>query len=438
MNLEVLNDINNLQPINTDVLLIPILQDHNKHRKENNLSFVYVYDISNKKEYILNVLHHDYPQSLNGTKIKEKLLGKIYIFNKSYLFNTFPDSLDINLFHWITTNEPMEVQYTKEISVYHNWYRDINNCNNIIPMMNWLTYCRNIKAQCISIINNTTESPEYDFYNEMLLNNLYRIENSGLATNPNLTKKYINKEKIDRLYCQYNMFTSTGRPSNHFNSINFAALNKRTGIRSMIIPRTDNGYLIEFDYDSMHVRLTADLIKHDLPGGNLHEYFGRYYFKTPVLEEEMYEKSKSLTWHLLYGNISNHYQEIPFFKSVLEYRKQLWSKFKKDGFVEMPISGRKIMRSNFGDNMTQNVLFNYLLQGHETEYNSLMLHDIFKYLYKRDSKLILYTYDSFLFDYNVNDGPTFVKDIENILNQKNMKTTIKYGKNYHQMKKLQQ
>jgi hypothetical protein len=56
------------------------------------------------------------------------------------------------------------------------------------------------------------------------------------------------------LYSQYNLWTTTGRPSNSFGSVNFAALppEKRKGFVA------ENDSLIEFDFDAYHLRLIAD------------------------------------------------------------------------------------------------------------------------------------------------------------------------------------
>lgn len=432
MNFQCIRDLADL-PVNyNDVLLIPILEDATKHRCQTTISFIYWYDITTRQEYIINFNHSDYPKTVNLQLISEKILGKIYAYNRSYIFHYFPEAIEINLLYWMMYNEAMDIEFTSEINQYHRWYFNIESCNNIIPLMNWISYCRNVRVQCILVLEDNIPDKEMQFYNNIVQTNLINLENSGLYTNSNLTNTFIKKE-ISVLYTQYNLYTSTGRPSNHYGGINFAALDKKNGIRSMFKSRFDNGWLVEFDYESMHVRLTADLIKHVLPPGNLHEYFGRFYFKTPVLDEETYEKSKSITWHLLYGNIGIDYLHIPFFKSVLEYRKKIWSEFNSIGYIRMPISGRKLLKSNYTD-LTQNKLFNYLLQGYETEYNALMLEKLFIYLYKRKSKLILYTYDSFLFDFHPDDGDSTIDDIKNILQGSGIDVKMKYGRNYHRMK----
>ena len=62
-------------------------------------------------------------------------------------------------------------------------------------------------------------------YNDEVSDNLLHIEKNGLMT----TTGYV--------FSEYNLFTSTGRPSNRFGGINFAALNKKDGSRERFISR---------------------------------------------------------------------------------------------------------------------------------------------------------------------------------------------------------
>jgi DNA polymerase I-like protein with 3'-5' exonuclease and polymerase domains len=179
--------------------------------------------------------------------------------------------------------------------------------------------------------------------------------------------------------------------------------------------------------------LVAKLIGYELPEGNLHQYFGRQYFNTPALDAEQYNQSKSITFRMLYGNLYPEYRNIKFFKMVHEYIKTLWSQFESQGYIETPMSKRKIYKTNFTD-MTPSKLFNYILQGYETDVNSIMLHKILEYLYKKYSKLILYTYDSFLFVYDKRDGKEFIKDVQSILNNYSMHSSLKIGLDYNNMK----
>ena len=107
---------------------------------------------------------------------------------------------------------------------------------------------------------------------------------------------------------------------------------------------------------------------------------------------------------------------IPFYSKVQEYTELLWQKYKEDGFIETPIFGRKLFKSFFSD-MTASKLLNYLLQSFETERNMAVIHNILQRTKSFKSKLILYTYDSFLWDFDKRDGAMAIKAIKDVLEQ---------------------
>ena len=89
--------------------------------------------------------------------------------------------------------------------------------------------------------------------------------------------------------------------------------------------------------------------------------------------------------------------------------------------------------------MNKNKLFNYLIQLTETENNMRMLTDLISHLkeFKYESKLVLYSYDSFLFDFNMNDGTVFLNAVKSIIEQLGKyPTKVSKGTNYHQMKNI--
>ena len=131
----------------------------------------------------------------------------------------------------------------------------------------------------------------------------------------------------NKTFTEYNIYTTTGRPSNRFGGVNYAAINKEDGTRKSFVSRFEYGMLIEFDYDSYHLRLIADVIGYKFPEGSVHRYFGRQYFGKEELTEEEYEQSKQMTFKLLYGGITKEFENIEFFKKVNILIKSLWSKF---------------------------------------------------------------------------------------------------------------
>ena len=87
--------------------------------------------------------------------------------------------------------------------------------------------------------------------------------------------------------------------------------------------------------------------------------------------------------------------------------------------------------------MNKNKLFNYLIQLMETENNMRMLTELIPKLYDYKSKLVLYSYDSFLFDFYLPDGVNFLKEVKKSVEQKNkFPVKVSKGWNYHEMKDI--
>ena len=87
--------------------------------------------------------------------------------------------------------------------------------------------------------------------------------------------------------------------------------------------------------------------------------------------------------------------------------------------------------------MNKNKVFNYLIQLMETESNMSMLTQLVPKIKDYKSKLILYSYDSFLFDFHIKDGLDFIKMVKATIEQKG-KYPVKVAKgwNYHEMKDI--
>ena len=84
--------------------------------------------------------------------------------------------------------------------------------------------------------------------------------------------------------------------------------------------------------------------------------------------------------------------------------------------------------------MNPNKLFNYVLQASETEYNLSILNDINDLLCEYNTNIILYTYDSVLFDYDMKDGNELLLKLRNVMSQAGrFPVKTKAGINYHAM-----
>ena len=184
--------------------------------------------------------------------------------------------------------------------------------------------------------------------------------------------------------------------------------------------------LVEYDFDAYHLRLIADKVGYSFPNGSVHEHMAKEYGVS-------YEESKKLSFKYLYGGIPKEIsKQIDYFDRVREYIDTLWNTFTTQKEVTTDIYIRVFKRTTF-DDMNPNKLFNYMIQSLETERNIRLINDIKQYLADKKSKLILYSYDAFLFDFCKQDGEKTLLDLKNLLEVDGYSTKTTIGKNYQEM-----
>ena len=129
-------------------------------------------------------------------------------------------------------------------------------------------------------------------------------------------------------------------------------------------------------------------------------------------------QAKEATFRQLYGGVQKEYENIEFFRKVKKYTYDNWEEFNNTGQVIVPISGYCFKKDKL-DNMNPQKLFNYMLQNLETANNVRILWHIFKLLKGKNTKLVMYTYDAFLFDWDSNEKD-ILDQIKHIFNLNNL------------------
>ena len=401
-----------------DSIVLPVQSDEHKHPADDDICLIYV-QIIDGEEYILSYNHSeslnlDEQPNLNSDTKK-------YTIDKKRLQHLIDIDgvVDVNLLHYIQTNQPLETDNIDTNS--HNFFNMKHyrkkNINRVIPILKHLELCRKLSKIMLDVIEKNKEDVNLS-YNDDILNNLSYLEGNGIQTTEGM------------VYSEYNIFTSTGRPSNRFGGTNFAALNKKDGSRKPYVSRCKNGVLVEMDYDAYHLRLIGERIGYDFPKGSVHEHMAKFYGVD-------YEESKRLSFKYLYGFIPYEVSQLnPFFAKVENYIKKLWEEYNNKEFILSDIYSKRIYRKNLTD-MNANKLFNYTIQLMETENNMKVLSELIPNIQDYKSKLILYSYDSFLLDFNMEDGLDYIKKVKEILEQKGkFPVKVSWGLNYHEMKDI--
>jgi hypothetical protein len=107
--------------------------------------------------------------------------------------------------------------------------------------------------------------------------------------------------------------------------------------------------------------------------------------------------------------------------------------FNRIGWIETPM-GRRMMKNNLND-INSNKLFNYLLQATETELNMSILSKLVKYLEDKESKMVLYTYDSYLLDIHPNEIGLLNK-LKILIEGNGFPTKVEWGDTYSNLSNI--
>ena len=270
-------------------------------------------------------------------------------------------------------------------------------------------------------------TPELQLFHDEFTKAFTLIELNGIGVNTNIIStfghrmaQYIHDRK---LYQNYNFFTTTSRPSNSINNLNFAALTPEH--RKCFSPLND--IFIEFDFDAYHPRLIGDLIGYDFPNTPVHEYLSNKY-KVDVSE------GKTKTFQYLYGGIPNDVaNKIEFLNMTKNLINEMWDEFNQNKRINSHIYNRPMKEENL-ENLNAQKLFNYYIQSYETERNVKLLMKLHTYLLSKKTNIVHYNYDSFLFDYSKEDGTETIHEIKQMLETNGFTTKTKVGLDYGSIK----
>lgn len=408
------------------VICIP---NSTKHYVSSGISLIAIYDTYLESvEYfpidLVDIDNVDLPKIPNYHTLlvyNKKLFDKYYFGYESY---------DIETEFWMEGADLDKSQIS--FKSFQNFYRR-QDFYRYIPYYQMTSGVYNFISYLKDNLSKVNISSSSIFYKDIVYPTIENIESNGLCVdlesfNNNFNKNYVSN--IVRSY--FNLHTSTGRPSNTFDNVNYSALSKKDGSRESFVSRFDDGYLVEYDFDSYHLRLIGKLIGYDFENiDSIHTEFAKYFFNKEDITEEDYQNSKKLSFTLLYKDSKELLDtyNIEFFSKVNIFKEKLFEKYKEDGYLRSPVSKRKL---KVYENFDMSKLFNYFIQMIETEFSMLFIYDIINLLKDNYSKIILYTYDSILLDFNPKDGLEILKSIENKL----LKTKIFVGKNYKEMRRV--
>lgn len=393
-----------------NVIIIPVI-DEKTHFSYEEITAIFILDIDLKQEYIINIAHPDYKifdSTLNPIECKLILTtDKKTLVHKNILST---NSLDLNFLIYPEEHKLFGFQtyIPKSYLIFQNRF------------VNWAVYP-------LSILIEMCQAAAYDMLDyykkyEVYLTEVQKIDNlyySSLFTTETTPLEF----DYDLIYSNYNPYTLTNRPTNSSFGINLSALSKKDDTRIKLKPINKQNKLVQFDYSSFHVYLLTKMLDFQLPSNtDIYLYLNEQYkFSSKTDRNDI----KMDFFRYIYG--TREY-ESELSKVINKFKDDLFNKFLNDGCVTSFFLKRKIFFNT--KNIDQsNKLFNYYLQNAETEYNLLKMKSILSVLKPTYSRLILYTYDSFLFEIHKNDVH-ILNELKNILQEDGIPVTTQIGSNY--------
>jgi len=400
---------------NSDIeLLVPVWSSHKAHPLGNRISFIYYRNGSD--DGIININHID-ANKLNKFDIAKLIGDNTIVLGSRYISNLGYD------YEWLYFEEYGTPFLFNEFAegVYRGYRREFEELNDCIPLMKWYELLKTIPS-----LNGKSEvNKKYS----SAIRTLGRLEGAGVKVDRkkfidsfNYPEQYLRKNDI--VYTQYNPYTITGRPSNRHMSVNYSALNKSDGSRESFVSRFPGGTLIQFDYESYHIRLIAGMIGYSFPNGiTAHQHLANQYGTD-------YETAKGMTFRYLYGGLDDFARGIPFFQQTDVWIRDVYQKFIISGKLTTPLFKREIHFSRI-EGATEQKIFNYLLQALETEVNYMKIGQLWEKLEGKMSRPILYTYDALLFDVHPAERDDIIRIVKGVLEPPCFPVRIYEGKNYN-------
>lgn len=277
---------------------------------------------------------------------------------------------------------------------------------------------------------------DYEKFLSKMMMEFNLIEKNGIKINYEIFEKNLHDKKYlvndnHFIFCDYRLNYDSMRPTNSFGGINFNALKKNSFLREMIISRYGSeGVLINFDYKSFHANLIKKIIGID-DDRDIYEEIAERIDGDSI--EKRREEAKKIFFKMIYGYSNNDKSKkinIDILEKINDFKKKLAYKFSHDKRLLIPFSNKLIKI----DEVAENKIFNYFLQCYETAYNSKKIMQINQFLKNKNACFILYNYDSFLFDAHISEKENIINEAKKILEKEGLKTKIKTGNNFSNLK----
>lgn len=336
----VLKDYTNFSSDN--LVVIPLLSNNKVSLNNTIILGYFIYDYDN-----LFYLNKNHPDLLRYEIDLRTLL------NNKTIYSTMPTVL----YHYLGVNSTPITEYYPTLQ-WNGVSYDNLSYNKIIPI-----------SKLAEVVNEFTKTIECGSFDQFYVDNILPV------------LSYLNSQQLiinDVVYSNnYILNSMYGRPTNTFNGKSLLSMSHAEK-ETIKIEHTK----YEFDYIAYHMNLISKLIGFRFDDADIYTQLATDLDKT---RDEM----KKICFQESFGQV--HKVNHPFFNQLTEY---------KENFIKTTIDNGYFVtnRTINIDNINQNNLFSIYLQTIETELNFIVMKDVVNILKDSNSRMLMYIFDSFLFD----------------------------------------
>jgi len=407
-------------------------------------SLLFIRNILTGKTYYYSFNHPDSkPCNLLFDEIIRKSSNRKWALDKKafdQMFRGVSNTLDANALAWMCGEDVLELSEYDTPAHYliRKNAAGHERLNLVIPLMKHKEMFDDLANDLSELIKDFSPDSTFTRFNDLIIGTLGDLETQGISVDPTLFReRYKQEPEINNMvHSQYNVYTSTGRPSNSFNGVNYAALNQSDGTRKCFRSRYGaDGCMAVLDYTSFHPRIVSHMVKHEVPlDVDIYAYLAKLYFHKKDVDETDVKNSKSLTFRQFYGGIEDKYLHIKYLANIKSFTEEQWELFNTRGYVETPFFKRRITSKHISEPNPPKV-FNYILQATEGELSIPKVKSVLAHLVGKQTKAVLYTYDAILYDFYKPEGMKLLRELKSIMSFDGrfpMKAYI--GETYNDMK----
>lgn len=426
--IETLEDSNKFELENCqgDWIIHVVPVEDSIHPVDNSPSVIFIRNIYTSKTYYFAINHPDSIPKIDKNYFLNEVLMKSEkikwaLDKKAFCqFFKFKNVYDANLCGFLKNNE-IENLDDFETSAHGMVRRQLNGIGQfgrVVPLMKHKELFDELADSIEKMIKRISIDDSFLSVNNTILSTLGDIESNGIYVDPIIfSQHFLNKPNLDGyVFSQYNIYTSTGRPSNRYGGVNYAALNHSDGSRKSFVSRYGNsGKMVVIDYAAFHPRIICYLTNYSLPTHiDIYEYLAKLYFQKKIVDETDITNAKQLTFKQLYGGVDEKYSHIKYLANLKTYINNQWNEFQKNNYIITPFFKRKITAEHIKEPSPTKV-FNYILQAVEGEIAIPRIQLVLEYLKTKKTKAVLYTYDAVLYDFHKDDKFEALNEIRRIM-----------------------